>query len=99
MYSISVFSARIEEYYLYLILAGGKEHTVAIHAAKLSRLQITNEHNLLTYKVVRCIEFSNSGYHLALFVSEINLKLQKLLSLRNGFARNNFCYAKLYHRE
>ena len=96
MNSVSVLCCRIKEYYLNVILTGCENHTKAVYTAELCRLKVGNKTNLLANKLIGCIELSDARNDLALFIAKINLKLKKLLCLRNRLGRKDLCNAKLY---
>ena len=99
MDSLAVLSRGIKEYHAYLLLTGGKEHTVGFNAAKLSGLKVGDKHFLLAYKLVGSIEFSYTGNHLTTLKAKVYLKLKKLLCFRNGFALDDLGNAELNLRK
>ena len=96
MYSVSVICGGIKEYYLNVLLTRCKYHTVGICTAKLYGLKVGNKRYLLTHKLLGLIEFSDAGYHLALLIAKVYLKLKKLLCLGNRLCGKYLAYAELY---
>ena len=61
MDSISVFRRGVKEYNLYILLARGENHTVAVNSAELDGLQVGDEADLLADEVGGLIELSDAG--------------------------------------
>jgi len=99
VYAISNICPIVNEDDLDVFLTGSKQHTEAIHAAKLCGLQICNDDDLFTDQIIGRIKFGNTGNDLSLFISEIDLKLKKLLCLRDRLCRQNFSHTKLDRTE
>ena len=99
MYAISELCSLVKEYNLDVILTRCKDHAPALNAAKRYRLKVCHENYLFTDKLLWLIEFCYTRNDLALFISEINDKLQKLLCLRYRLTLEYFSYSEFNRTE
>lgn len=76
----------VYEYDFDVVLAGCKYHSLALHAPEHCGLEVFDEYDFLSDKIVRLIELCDTGSYGARFASDVDRQLKKLVGLGDGFA-------------